>query len=289
MTQFSDDVKVFAPSRAEMDLQEPEQIRSVMRRYQPQLVINAAAYTAVDQAESDPDLAMRINADAPAVIAEEAQRLGAALIHYSTDYVFDGTQAAPYEEDATPHPLNVYGRSKLLGEQHIARLCQAHWIVRCSWIYSTHGRNFLRTFWRLAQQRQELQVVDDQIGAPTWARSIGAATAQMLNEAMRSSNGVLDYIGTHAGIYHMAAHGQTSWHGMAMHILQRMEKAGIALLLTPEHLLAIPSDSYPTAAQRPMNSKLATEKLARVFKVNLPDWHDDLDACMTELLQSPAA
>ena len=268
-----------------MDLERPQQVREFIRSVQPQLIVNTAAYTAVDHAESDPATTLRVNTEAPGILAEEAHRLSAALIHYSTDYVFDGTQTAPYDENDSPQPINVYGRSKQLGEHLISSRCQAYWIVRCSWIYSPHGRNFLRTFWQLAQEREHLNVVDDQIGAPTSARFIVAATSHMIGKAMQSPMALYDYIRQTSGIYHMTAGGQTSWHGMATHILQHMEQAGMPLKLTQKNLIAIASENFPISAQRPLNSRLNIEKLKRIFQLDIPEWRDELDACISELLQ----
>lgn len=280
--------QVIAPPRAELDLSDLQQIQEYIRREQPQLIVNTAAYTAVDLAEQEPDLAMHINAQAPAILAQEAQRIGAAILHYSTDYVFDGRQAGSYAENAATNPLNVYGRSKQLGEQQLSSACTAHWIVRCSWIYDVRGKNFLRTFWRLAQERKQMQIVYDQIGAPTWAHTIATATTHMILMAQQSPGGLHDFMTKHAGIYHMTANGQTSWYEMALHILGRMHENRLALHLQPEHIIAVPSVAYPTAAQRPLNSRMDSAKLAQIFQLQLPDWRGDLDTCINQLISAAA-
>jgi dTDP-4-dehydrorhamnose reductase len=273
-------------SRAQMDLSDLDQVRDVIRAIKPDLIVNPAAYTAVAKAESEPALATLINGEAPRVMAQEAQRLGAAMIHYSTDYVFDGTQSLPYAETAETHPINVYGQSKLAGEQAVATYCEAHWIVRCSWMYEVHGVNFLKTFWRLAQEREEVRIVNDQFGAPTRARSIAVATQNMLDQTIAPGY-IQDSLAKKAGVYHFAATGATSWHGMAMHILRRMKKNGMSLRLQENAVLPIPASAWPETVRRPMNSRLQTEKIQLAFRLSLPDWRRDLDACISDLARSP--
>ncbi|WP_079203597.1 dTDP-4-dehydrorhamnose reductase [Pseudomonas sp. CC6-YY-74] len=255
--------------RAQLDLAEPAQIRQQVRQLRPDLIVNAAAYTAVDQAESEPELAFAINATAPGVLAEEAASLGVPLIHYSTDYVFDGRKPAPYAEDDTPNPLGVYGQSKLAGERAIQAVAGAHLILRTSWVYSLHGRNFLLTMQRLLQERDELKVVADQIGAPTWAGSIASASAQLIEHWRNGQNGPW-------GVYHLTAQGEISWFGFASAIAEQLRTQG----KSAAQLETIPSSAYPTPAQRPLNSRLDCSRLQRDWQVQLADWHSALLECL---------
>ncbi|MEN8638816.1 dTDP-4-dehydrorhamnose reductase [Pseudomonas sichuanensis] len=255
--------------REQLDLAHPEQLRAPLRELRPDLVINAAAYTAVDQAESEPQLAFAINAEAPRVLAEEAVRLGVPLIHYSTDYVFDGSKAVPYAEDDAPNPLGVYGRSKLAGEQAIAQVGGEHLILRTSWVYSRHGRNFLLTMQRLLQERPQLKVVNDQIGAPTWAGTLAASTRALLEHWQQGQAGAW-------GTYHLTAQGETSWFGFAQTIAQQLKAQGLPCA----ELLPIASSEYPTPAQRPLNSRLDCSRLAREWQVTQPHWHEALIDCL---------
>jgi len=255
--------------REQLDLAEPERIRQQVRAHRPDLIINAAAHTAVDQAESEPELAFAINATAPGVLAEEAAALGVPLIHYSTDYVFDGSKAEPYSEADQPNPLGVYGRSKLAGEQVIREVGGAHLILRTSWVYSQHGRNFLLTMQRLLQEREELKVVDDQIGAPTWAGSIASATAQLIERWRSGQAGPW-------GVYHLTASGETSWFGFASAIAEQLGRQEKPCA----RLLPIPSSAYPTPARRPLNSRLSCARLQNDWGVQLPDWHSALLDCL---------
>ena len=268
---------VVAPDSAEFNLAKPDQLTSYIRRLKPDLIVNPAAYTAVDKAESEPALAHAINAEAPAVLAREAARMGISLVHFSTDYVFDGSKQTAYQENDAPNPLGVYGASKLSGEQAVQASDTEHLILRTSWVYGLRGRNFLLTMQRLARERAELAVVNDQIGAPTWSRSIAEASAQIL--ALWLSPGT-----THenrqqlSGVYHLSCTGKTSWHGFAYAILEnlRRNEDGIA------SLKAITTRAYPAPARRPQNSMLSNEKLRRVFGVQLPDWESALSLCLGE-------
>ncbi|MGG7597065.1 dTDP-4-dehydrorhamnose reductase [Pseudomonas sp. B21-023] len=251
------------------DMAQPEQLRASLRQMAPDLIINAAAYTAVDQAESETQQAHAINAEAPRVLAEEAARLGAPLIHYSTDYVFDGSKPTSYNEDDAPNPLGVYGRSKLAGEQAITAVAGEHLILRTSWVYSLHGRNFLLTMQRLLQERPQLKVVNDQIGAPTWAGTLAASTRALIE---RWRNGQAGAWGT----YHLTAQGETSWFGFAQAIGAQLKARGLPCA----ELLPIPSSEYPTPAQRPLNSRLDCSRLAREWQVVQPHWHDALIDCL---------
>ena len=254
-----------------LDLSQPEQIRAQVRAHKPDLIIIAAAHTAVDQAENEPELAFTINAIAPGVFAEEAAAQGIPLIHYSTDYVFDGRKPAPYTEDDATNPLGVYGKSKLAGELAIAASGAQHLILRTSWVYSTHGKNFLLTMQRLLQERSELRVVADQIGAPTWAGTIAQSTRALI-ERWQSGDAAA------WGTYHLTASGETSWFGFTQAIAGHLTAQGKACAT----LEPIPASAYPTPAARPQNSRLDCSKLAREWGVAQPDWEAALSACLAE-------
>lgn len=262
--------EVIVPGREQLDLLRPEQIRQQVRTIRPDLIINAAAYTAVDLAESEANTAFAINATAPRMFAEEALALDIPLIHYSTDYVFDGTKVGAYTEDDAPNPLGVYGASKLAGERAITDVQGKHLILRTSWVYSTHGRNFLLTMQRLLQEKPELRIVADQIGAPTWAGTIAENTLALI-ERWQS--------GTSAwGTYHLTAQGQTSWFGFAQAIGDALREQGKPCA----ELLPIPSSDYPTPAARPLNSCLDCSRLERDWGVSQPDWQIALRECLAE-------
>ncbi|MCO7593512.1 MULTISPECIES: dTDP-4-dehydrorhamnose reductase [Pseudomonas] len=255
--------------REQLDLAHPEALREPLRQLAPDLIVNAAAYTAVDQAEQDAQRAFAINAEGPRVLAEEAARLGVPLIHYSTDYVFDGSKPSPYTEQDTPHPLSVYGCSKLAGEQAIAAVVGEHLILRTSWVYSLHGRNFLLTMQRLLQERPQLRVVDDQIGAPTWTATIAASTRALIERWQAGQPGAW-------GTYHLTAQGETSWFGFAQAIGEHLRAQGLPCA----ELLPIPSSEYPTPARRPRNSRLDCSRLAREWQVSQPHWRQALIDCL---------
>ncbi|WP_252090019.1 dTDP-4-dehydrorhamnose reductase [Pseudomonas sp. MWU13-3659] len=261
--------EVLSFGRDRLDLARPEALREPLRQLKPDLIINAAAHTAVDQAESEAQLAFAINAEAPRVLAEEATRLGVPLIHYSTDYVFDGTKATPYTEDDVTNPLGVYGSSKLAGEQAITEVAGQHLILRTSWVYSLHGRNFLLTMQKLLQERPQLKVVDDQIGAPTWAATIAASTRALVERWQQGQAGAW-------GAYHLTAQGETSWFGFAQAIGEQLKARGLPCA----ELLPIPSSEYPTPAKRPLNSRLDCSRLAREWQVSQPHWHEALIDCL---------
>ncbi len=260
--------ELIALDRAQLDLTNPDAIRTTLREIQPQIVINAAAYTAVDAAESDQAMAFQINALAPRVMAEESERLGAALIHYSTDYVFDGGKQGAWMEDDATAPLSVYGHSKLAGEQAITDVGGTHLILRTSWVYGLHGKNFLLTMLKLAESRDSLAVVDDQIGAPTWALTIADATSAIIRDA-----GEPGQLAALSGIYHLCAGGHTSWFGFAQAIFSH------ASVQRKPQLRPITTAEYPTPAQRPHNSILNTDKFRRSFG-DLPTWDDALQTCL---------
>lgn len=258
--------EVVAVDRARMDLADLDQVRDVIRAVRPQLIVNPAAYTAVDKAESEPELARRVNAQAPEVMAREAKALGAALVHYSTDYVFDGSKQGAYVETDPTNPLNVYGQTKLEGEQAIAASGARHLIFRTSWVYGMRGKNFLLTMLRLGKEREELRVVDDQHGAPTWSRTIADTTAVVLAQARAEG-----WWERHGGIYHLSSRGQTTWCGFTQAI---MAGAGLSCRVTP-----ISSAEYPVPARRPANSVMNAEKLTSTLAA-LPDWQTALRLCM---------
>ncbi|MBA1279032.1 MULTISPECIES: dTDP-4-dehydrorhamnose reductase [Pseudomonadaceae] len=261
--------KVLALGHNVLDLAKPAEIRRQVRLLRPDLIINAAAYTAVDSAQADRDQAFAVNAVGPGVLAEEAAALGVPLIHYSTDYVFDGRKSEPYREEDQPAPLSVYGESKLAGEQAVQAVGGKHLILRTSWVYSSHGRNFLLTMQRLLQERDSLSVVDDEIGAPTWAGTLGTVTAELVRKWRNGSGGP-------SGLYHLTANGETSWYGFACSIAEHLSQQG-RLRASLEPIL---SSDYPTAAQRPLNSRLNCSRLQRDWNIELPDWEDALHQCL---------
>lgn len=261
--------EIHAFASAELDLADPAALRDAARSLKPDLIVNAAAYTAVDKAESEPDLARAVNAAAPGVLAEEAARLGALLVHYSTDYVFDGAKDGPYAEDDPTGPLGVYGATKLEGEERIRAAGCRHLIFRTSWVYGARGKNFLLTMLRLAREREELKVVDDQHGAPTWSRAIAEASAQALAVSFRHPAPESLW-----GTYHLTCAGRTTWHGFTRAILDAAR-----LPKTPK-LEPIPTSAYPLPARRPANSVLSNAKLAAAFGLALPDWQEALGLCL---------
>jgi dTDP-4-dehydrorhamnose reductase len=264
---------VVALDRNKLDLADLNEVRRVVREVKPAVIVNAAAYTAVDKAEGDVDAAMRLNAEVPALLAVEARRLNAALVHYSTDYVFDGAKRGPYVEDDAANPQNVYGRSKLAGEQAIVAAGCHHLIFRTSWVYGSRGKNFLLTMLRLGAERDELNVVADQFGAPTWSNTIASLSSNVLAQAIGS--GRSDWWSQHSGIYHLTASGETSWHGFTEAIFE------LADLEKKPNVNAIPAASYPTPAARPRNSRLSNDKTVASFGLCAPDWREALRLCMT--------
>jgi dTDP-4-dehydrorhamnose reductase len=260
--------RVVGLDRASLDIADTGRIAGLVADLRPALIVNPAAYTAVDKAESDVAAATRLNVDAPRAFAEAAACIGATLIHYSTDYVFDGTKATPYTEDDAANPQNVYGRSKLEGELAIAATGCAHLILRTSWVYGMRGKNFLLTMLRLGAERPELKVVADQVGAPTWSNTIAAATAHIVAQGM--AGGSAEWWQQRSGVYHLTAAGETSWHGFAQAIFD------IAMPVGGPRVLPIPASDYPTPATRPTNSRLSNEKLAACFGVRQPDWREAL-------------
>lgn len=269
--------EVAALGRAEADLADAAALRERVRALRPRLIVNAAAYTAVDRAEEETELAFAVNARAPRVLAEEASRAGALLVHYSTDYVFSGERDEPYAEGDATGPLNVYGASKLEGERGIAEAGGAHLVLRTSWIYGWRGHNFLRTMLRLAREREELRVVNDQHGSPTWSRMVAEATAQILARCAGGEGFALPE--RLWGVYHLAAAGRTTWYDFARRILEgdarRAEQRCRALR-------AVPSEEYPTPARRPRFSVLDCSRIAGAFQLRIPHWRDQLALVLDE-------
>jgi dTDP-4-dehydrorhamnose reductase len=258
------------------DLGEPDGLAATVRALRPDVIVNAAAYTAVDRAESEPDLARRINAHAPAVLAREAAARGALLLHYSTDYVFHGHGQRPWAEDDPTGPLNVYGQTKLDGEQAIVQAGCRHLILRTSWVYAARGGNFARTMLRLARQQPRLTVIDDQWGAPTGAELIADVSAHAIAQLRARPD--------KAGIYHLAAAGETNWFSYAKHVIARAQSTQSAIEYVVKDILPIPSSAYPVAATRPHNSRLDTRKLRTAFDLHLPPWQAGVDRMLAEIL-----
>ncbi|TFY99920.1 dTDP-4-dehydrorhamnose reductase [Ramlibacter rhizophilus] len=258
------------------DLSRPEELAATVAALQPQVIVNAAAFTAVDRAEQETALARQVNALAPQRLAQAAQALGAWMVHFSTDYVFDGSGDLPWREDDAPAPLNAYGQTKLEGERAVRQACARHLVLRTSWVYGARGGNFAKTMVRLASQREALQVVDDQVGAPTGAELVADITAHALRHALRAPQV--------AGTYHLAAAGATSWHGYATHVLRRAAALGRTLKVAPDAVRPIASADYPTPARRPLNSRLDTRRLADTFGLHLPPWQQGVDRMLDEWL-----
>jgi len=281
--------EVAAFDRRELDLSKPDHIRRAIRDFQPSIIVNAAAYTSVDQAESEEKQARIINVDAPALMAEEAKRIGAALVHYSTDYVFDGSSSIPYAETDRPNPINVYGKTKLAGEEAIRAVGARHLIFRTAWVYGTRGRNFLLTILRLATEREDLKIVHDQFGAPTWSHEIASATARVLLQLSQQSR---EAIAKFSGVYHMTASGKTSWFEFAKAILEEasrmppgipwFETATKGQPLVTRRITPIATEEYPTPARRPANSVLSNSSLKQDFGLELPAWSLQLRAAFAE-------
>ncbi len=261
--------EIVAFDRKQLDLADSESLRTAVRTHAPAAIVNTAAYTAVDKAEQAPEIARLVNATAPAILAEEAKRAGALLVHYTTDYVFDGKKVEPYSEHDTPRPLSAYGRSKLEGEQSIAASDARHLILRTSWVYGLHGANFMKTMLRLGSEREELRVVGDQIGAPTWTRHLADVTAQILGR--RDSPN---------GLYHLTASGETSWHAYAQTIFDIAVQLG--LMARAPVVRRITSADYPLPAPRPKNSRLDCSRFTHDFDLTLPDWRVGLADCLAD-------
>lgn len=277
--------EVVALDRSQLDLSRADEIRQAIQKNRPTLIVNAAAYTAVDQAEKEMDIAQAINSEAPRIMAEEGKKIGASLVHYSTDYIFDGVKNSPYLEDDSPNPLSVYGKTKLAGEQAIRSSGIPHFIFRTAWVYATRGRNFLLTILRLATQRDELRIVCDQVGAPTRNVDIAASTTEILAQIAQGPQGLVELSGN-GGTYHMTAAGVTTWHDFAVEALQRtsqnpktlpwLTSALGGLPLRTNVVIPITTQQYPTPARRPAYSVLSNALLAKTFEIELPDWRMQL-------------
>ncbi|RZL03486.1 MAG: dTDP-4-dehydrorhamnose reductase [Rubrivivax sp.] len=259
------------------DFSHPEQVAAIVQALKPDVIVNAAAHTAVDKAESEPELARAINATAPGLIAVEAAKLGALLVHYSTDYVFDGSGSHARTEASPTAPLSVYGRTKLEGEQLIQQSGCAHFIFRTSWVYAARGGNFAKTMLRLAAERDQLKVIDDQIGAPTGADLLADVTAHAIRAYRQSSRPEL------GGLYHLVAQGETSWFDYARFVIEWARAHGQAIKVAPEAIQSTGTASYPTPAQRPLNSRLDTSKLQQALGLSLPHWQQGVLRMLTEI------
>jgi dTDP-4-dehydrorhamnose reductase len=268
---------VVALDRAQMDLTQPDAIRKVVREVSPDIIVNAAGYTAVDKAEAEPELAMQVNAVAPGIMAEEAKKLDALLVHYSTDYVYDGTKGSPYVEEDEPNPVNAYGKSKLAGEQAITAAGSMHLILRTSWIYDLRGTNFVLTMLRLAREKKELAVVNDQIGSPTWARTLATSTAELIEKAVRCTKD--------NGIYHLSTNGYASRLDFAREILTTaMRVSGIETGWS--EIRPTTTANYPLPAKRPLNSATSKEKIKTKFGIEMPSWETPLRTFIGESISN---
>ena len=263
------------PGELRADFSQPEALRALVQRVAPNVIVNAAAHTAVDKAESEPDLARTLNATAPAVLAQEAAARGALLVHYSTDYVFDGSGQHARDEAATTGPLSVYGRTKLEGEDAIRTSGCRHLILRTSWVYAARGGNFARTMLRLAAERDAITVIDDQICAPTGADLLADVTAHALRRLHADA--------ASSGIYHCVASGETSWFGYARHVIEWARQHGLPVKVSPDAVRAVPATAFPLPAPRPLNSRLDTRKLQAAFGLHLPHWQGGVDRMLTEI------
>ncbi|MDQ9170132.1 dTDP-4-dehydrorhamnose reductase [Oxalobacteraceae bacterium R-40] len=270
--------ELVALGRQQADLEDLDGLRKVVQSIEPNIIVNAAAYTAVDKAESEPEKAHKINAQAVGILAEEAKRLNAWLVHYSTDYVFDGEKASSYMEDDEPNPLSVYGKTKLAGEQLIRQSGAKYLIFRTSWVFAARGGNFAKTMLRLAKEREQLKVVADQHGAPTSAELIADVTALALHRVVTQAAEE-----NYSGTYHLAASGQTTWHGYARYVVEQALACNTPLKTTVDSVLPIATEDYPLPAKRPSNSRLDTSKLSSVFHLQLPDWRHHVQRMLEEL------
>jgi dTDP-4-dehydrorhamnose reductase len=274
--------ELVAPERDDADLcgdlSNLDGLARTVQTVRPDVIVNAAAHTAVDRAESEPELAHTLNALAPGVLAQEAAKIGAWLVHYSTDYVFDGSGSRPWSETDAPAPLSVYGRTKLEGERLIQAACPQHLIFRTSWVYAARGGNFAKTMLRLAQERERLTVINNQFGAPTGAELIADVTAHALRQCLRQP--------ADAGLYHLAASGETSWHGYANQVLALARLIDSAIKIKATEVVPVPSSAFATAAQRPLNSRLDCQKLQAKFEITLPNWAGGVERMMREVCEA---
>jgi len=273
--------KVTALDFPEVDFLQLDQLAALVRKHNPAVIVNAAAYTAVDKAESDSATAHTINGAAVGVLAAQAKQLNALLVHYSTDYVFNGSGTRPWVETDTPQPLSVYGHSKLAGETAIRDSGCNHFILRTSWVYAAHGQNFVRTILRLASERDSLSVINDQIGAPTFARFLAHSTAKMIDFDKANASARAKHLGT----YHVTARGEASWHTLASYAVQCALDCGATLKVTPARIAAIPTSQYPLPAPRPGNSRMCVDKFEGTFSIACPDWRTDCRNVVTQLIR----
>jgi dTDP-4-dehydrorhamnose reductase len=272
---------VVAIGRGDCDLTDGDALRELVRRVAPDLIVNPAAYTAVDRAEAEPEAAFSVNARAPGILGEEARRLNALIVHYSTDYVFDGAGRDRYAETDQPAPQSVYGDTKLAGELAVATACERHLILRTSWVLGSHGGNFAKTILRLADERERLTVVDDQFGAPTSAALLADLTAHLVRQYAREGGDSFPY-----GVYHATASGETSWYDYARFVIEAARAAGKPLRARPEDVLPVPTAAFPTAAKRPANSRLDTSLFRHTFGLRLPPWQDGVQQVLRHLFQA---
>ncbi|WP_252107367.1 MULTISPECIES: dTDP-4-dehydrorhamnose reductase [unclassified Halomonas] len=279
--QFAISGNILAPSREELDLANTSAVEAYLAEHQPALILNAAAYTAVDKAESEPEKAWRLNAELPAQLARYAAQHGITLVHYSSDYVYPGNGAAPWQEDSPTGPLSIYGQTKLEGDNAIVESGANHLIFRTSWVYAARGNNFMNTMLRLGLEREALSIVNDQIGAPTPARLIAQVSALAFTPHTSHLTPHLT-----SGIYHLAPRGETSWYGFACEIFNQAARAGQALAITAEHTAGIPTADYPTPAKRPLNSRMRLTKLEAALGVTLPHWQNQLALTLTEYIEN---
>lgn len=279
---------VLAPTRQELDLANPKAVEHWLTQHRPELIVNAAAYTAVDKAEEEPELARRLNAELPAQLAEYSRKRDQWLVHYSSDYVYPGTGVTPWQECDVTGPLSVYGQTKLEGDQAIQQSGCPHLIFRTSWVYSARGHNFMKTMLRLGRDRDALKVVNDQIGAPTPARLIALVTTLALHRLSNTTHHspLTTHQAAPAGLYHLAPRGETSWHGFAGEIFRQAAALGESLAISPDNVAAIPTAEYPTPAQRPLNSRLCCQELELALGITLPTWQEQLALTLAESLNS---
>ncbi|MDP9994308.1 dTDP-4-dehydrorhamnose reductase [Variovorax boronicumulans] len=256
------------------DFSRPEQLAETVLKVRPDVIVNAAAHTAVDKAESEPEFARKLNATSPGVVAKAAQQIGALMVHYSTDYVFDGSGSKPWKEDDATGPLSIYGSTKLEGEQLVAKHCAKHLIFRTSWVYAARGGNFAKTMLRIAKERDKLTVIDDQFGAPTGAELLADITAHAIRATLQDPS--------KAGLYHAVASGVTTWHGYARFVIEQAKAAGVELKAGPEAVEPVPTTAFPTPAKRPHNSRLDTTKLQSTFGLVLPEWQSGVARMLRE-------
>lgn len=278
--QFAPFGNILAPSRQALDLTNAHAVDEYLAKHQPALILNAAAYTAVDKAESEPEQAKRLNAELPAQLAAYAAQQGIALVHYSTDYVYPGNGETPWQEDSPTGPLSIYGQTKLEGDEAVTQSGAHHLIFRTSWVYAARGNNFMKTMLRLGYKRETLNIVNDQIGAPTPARLIAQITALAFTpHASRLTPHIP------SGVYHLATQGKTSWHGLASEIFKQASQRQLALAITPDNTHGITTAQYPTPAQRPLNSRLSLSKIERALGITLPTWQSQLALTLQEHLE----